>query len=206
MGETAPKTVVDTQQGHYIGHYIVELKDLALITDDDFIESFKGSISTIFKYNRKDIQQTIEPRDINLLKRLRIELSELLQSVVPTLTGRTLGCRRIKPTVSNDICLLGASICDRSPAKELEKLYQAESAERPDEISESVDETPELTDEIPEQSDEIPQRSDEIPEPTENGRTPGEDGHICRSCSTLSRDVKRIREIQTEQQWSKINN
>ena len=65
MGETAPKTVVDTQQGHYIGHYIVELKDLALITDDDFIESFKGSISTIFKYNRKDIQQTIEPRDIN---------------------------------------------------------------------------------------------------------------------------------------------
>ena len=138
MGETSPKTLEiedNTENGQSI--VLKDLKELSQVPDEALIETFTANVASLFEYNRNDLQQIIEPRDLSLLKDLRAHLSELLQSNVTSLANRPLVIRRIKTTVLNDICLLGLSICKGSLVKDADKIYQAENSDQTEQSSTS---------------------------------------------------------------------
>ena len=158
---------------------IFELNGLKQVADNVFIDTFTGNLPVIFAYNRNDIQMVIEPRDLILLNKLRHDLHEHFLSKVPALAGRTLVCRRVKSTAIHDICVIGASICgiEGSPSvpfvmtKDHDRMYQAEGS-----CKGSNGEDCNVRDSNSDATDE----------------------QNCTTCSSLSIDVKRILEMQSE--------
>ena len=88
----------------------------------DVAETFVASISNIFRYNVKDITDTLSQLDLDQLTTIHKMTFTEVGNVFPLYSTRSLKQRRVKDTVISDIIIMGFSLANGTPSKDLDKV------------------------------------------------------------------------------------
>ena len=95
-----------------------------LTNDDKPHELFISEIQRIFQYGMKDILETINELDMDVLSSIHNNLADMAKTTFPKFKDRRAVQRTVAHTAAKDIWFLGFSIANRSPSKELEKIFK----------------------------------------------------------------------------------
>ena len=126
--DTIPKSVHQSEPQNDRCKKINDIKAFTEVNDCDFSDVFVANQEFIFQYNKINVLEMLECREIKVLDSLRSKLAETLQSNFPGLSTKVLCNRRAKNTYSNDIFLLGLSIVNNALNIDVEKIFIAKAA------------------------------------------------------------------------------
>lgn len=109
-----------------------DLDTLRSAPKPDFVQLFMDNLADVFRFGGKDIQSTLGLENMDLLFTLRLALKDKAAQSFPDLKSKQLVNRQVKHTITNDIVLLGHSIVNSSPLKDLDKVFQLSDAKLKD--------------------------------------------------------------------------
>ena len=110
--QKAPQTVV-----------VRNLDNLISLNDDYLPEGFLESMDTIFSYNIGDIQGSLCDFSKESLGKLHKSLCEKVVAAFPQFKDRRPINRQVKKTLIHDITVLGYSLMNKSPLKDVDKIF-----------------------------------------------------------------------------------
>ena len=130
------------------GPTLRDLTDIKAVADDELVDTFMRHINFIFQYGLNDIQQCLMGRHLDPLNTLRQRLYVEIESELTDYANRTLKKRVKDNTLCQDIVQLGYSLVNKSPTKDLIKVFtMAQPAdEDDDDVSGDADESTEEAD------------------------------------------------------------
>ena len=102
---------------------ISNLTDIKTLEDEDLVETFIKCIDLIFNYGLNDIQQCLLGRPLGTLDCLRKCLVEELAKILPDYANKTMKRRVKDTTLCQDIVQLGYSLVNKTPTKDLDKIF-----------------------------------------------------------------------------------
>ena len=107
--------------------HIRELSELKSISDEDLPTVFLTSLSTIFSYSIEDVTKSIEDFSKDSIGKLYRLLCDKAANTFTQYKGRKPVNRQVKHTMLPDIGILGYSLANESPLKELERIFHSPS-------------------------------------------------------------------------------
>ena len=114
-----------------------QLNDILDFNEASLAEEFMESLDKIFQYGHQDIREVLLKLGLDSLGRLRRALCDRVVHDFPQYNERKVINRQVKNTIIPDILILGLTITNNIPAKDLDKIFQS-----PNKLSESASLTP----------------------------------------------------------------
>lgn len=107
----------------------------------DFCASFISNLQFIFQYCAKDVQDELYKQDMETLLDLHKMLTESVQKEFSELNSKRPINRQSKTKAVSDIFSLGYSLVNKSPAKELDKIFihNAAAGDAADQTQQTID-------------------------------------------------------------------
>ena len=154
--QTTPKTTPQSP-------IVTQLNDLAGVSDSNVCDAFMNSLETIFANPLPDVQETLELLSKETLAQLEKILIKKVKEVFPEYGDRKPINRLAKHKMANDITILGYSLCDESPMRDLDKVFHpALSSEQGNQRPTSASEIAELLSVIAALSDRVEKLEEEV--------------------------------------------
>lgn len=119
----APTKQTTNDDNQVPGPDAFSLSSLSQQKKDCYEKFFVDNIHNIFRYNADDVKAALVKEEVELLSKVRDSLSAKLIEMFPAYQGKKLGGRKEKHTFAGDIIILGISLTNNSPMKDLEKIY-----------------------------------------------------------------------------------
>ena len=159
-GDTDQTTVKTTHQSPIV---VKQLNDLPGVSDSNVCNAFMNSLETVFANSLPDIQETLELLSKETLAQLEKALIQKVKEVFPEYKDRKPINRTAKHKMANDITILGYSLCDESPMKDLDKVFHPPpSSEQENQRPTSASEIAELLSVIAALSDRVGKLEEEV--------------------------------------------
>ena len=89
----------------------------------DFCRAFVDNKDLVFQYSARDVQDQLEKQELDTLLPLHKTLSAMIQADFPEYSNKKpINCQSKSRAVS-DIYVMGYSLVNDSPARELDKIF-----------------------------------------------------------------------------------
>jgi len=102
---------------------IANLESLSTLPDEELHDAFIASMDSIFAYSLGDIQASLNKFSKECLAKLHKSLSEKVSKAFTQFKNRKPINRQVKHTLINDISVMGYSLVNTSPLKDVEKIF-----------------------------------------------------------------------------------
>ena len=102
---------------------ITSLQELSSVAEDSLVSVFIENLEGIFTYSLQDVQSTLSPVSKPTLSRLHKTLCRQVVEVFAEYKERKPINRQAQHTLLADIGILGYSLANKSPHRDLEKIF-----------------------------------------------------------------------------------